>query len=70
MMYRDSERDTEVREDDFKNTVFANSPDLYKKLFQTDESYLDEEEIDHIAPESDEDFEKLMRELKQLGVIN
>lgn len=70
MLSRDSEREVEIREDKFKSNVFANDPELYQELFNKNTEVIDEEEIEHVAINTDEDFNKLMRELKQLGVIS
>jgi hypothetical protein len=70
MLSRDAEREVEIREDQFKSSVFANDPQLYQEMFgKNNTEVIDEEEIEHVVIDSDEDFNKLMRELKQLGVI-
>jgi hypothetical protein len=70
MLSRDAEREVEIREDQFKSSVFANDPQLYQEMFgKNNTEVVDEEEIEHVVIDSDEDFNKLMRELKQLGVI-
>ena len=63
------ERELEIRETQFKENVFVNDGQLYNDLFGKNSEIVDDEEIEHVAIDSDEDFNKLMRELKQLGVI-
>lgn len=53
----------------FKNNIFASNPMLYQKIFGEESNYLDEDQIEYTRPETNEDFNKLMRELKQVGVI-
>jgi len=67
---RDAERESELREDSFKTDVFVGNPSLYQKMFGEDSKYLDEDEIEHVVPENDQDFNKLMRELRNVGVIS
>ena len=67
---QDVKRESLLREDNFKNNVFANDPELYQNLFTNNEEYLDEEDVVHSEPQNEEDFNKLMRELKTLGVID
>jgi len=70
MMQRDEKMQYELREDELKNNVFANSPQLYDKLFGEGSQYVPEEELEHVVPDSTSDFNKLMRELKQVGIID
>ena len=70
MMQRDEKMQYELREDELKNNVFANNPQLYSKLFGEEAQYVPEEELEHVVPDSTSDFNKLMRELKQVGVID
>lgn len=67
---RDAERDSEIREDSFKTDIFVHNPHLYQKMYGEQSNYLDEEEIEHVVPDSDKEFNKLMRELKQAGIID
>jgi len=69
MLQRNEEKDEDRREDELKNLVFANNPNLYNKIFGEESNYLDEDEIEHVVPESDADFNKLMQELKNVGAI-
>ena len=69
MLKRNEEKDEDRREDELKNLVFANNPNLYNKIFGEESNYLDEDEIEHVVPENDADFNKLMQELKNVGVI-
>lgn len=67
---RDAEHDSELREDTFKTDVFVANPDLYQKIFGEESNYLDDNEIEHVVPEDDKEFNKLMRELRQVGIID
>jgi hypothetical protein len=69
MLERDSQRERKIKEDDFKSLIFANNPDLYQSIYGEDSDVIDEEGVEHVIPDSDQDFNKLMRELQQLGVI-
>lgn len=67
---RDDDREEDVREEELKKDLLVNNPELYNSLFGEKSKYLDEEEIEYVQPESDADFNKLMRELKEIGAIS
>lgn len=70
MVSRDERLDVEAKESELKNDVFIHNPQLYNQLFGEESKYLSDEEVEHVVPESESDFNKLMRELKQVGVID
>lgn len=50
--------------------LFANDVELYDQMFGEKSEFLDEEDIEHVVPESDEDFNKLIKEMRQIGIID
>lgn len=66
---QDDDREEDFREEELKKDLFVNNPELYNHVFGEKSKYLDEEQIEYVQPENDADFNKLMRELKQVGVI-
>jgi hypothetical protein len=57
-------------EAEFKQRVFAASPSIYRQMFGEDESeqYLDPSEVKNVVPQSDEEFQAMMKELKGFGI--
>lgn len=66
MLKSEKEEQMEAHEEDFKARVFAADPERFFKLFPTE----DELEIEERLPESQEEFEEMMSELRALGHIN
>jgi hypothetical protein len=65
---RDSKIQFEQKEIELKNNIFISNPDLYSTLFddnQTEEDF----EIEAVVPETEDDVNKLLAELKREGVI-
>jgi hypothetical protein len=55
------------RDEDFKNQVFANDPELYRALFKPRAmTPAEEETLDWIVPESPEDAKVLLDELRDI----
>lgn len=55
----------ETHEEDFKARVFAADPERFFKLFPTE----DEFEVEERLPETQEEFDEMMSELRALGHI-
>lgn len=68
-MTRDSKLESENREEDFKNRLLIQNPELYQRLYGEDSNYIDEEEIEHLEPANENEFKDLMKELRDFGVI-
>jgi len=68
-MTRDSKLESQTKEDDFKNHLLIQNPELYQKLYGEDSNYIDEDEIEHLEPANEDEFKDLMKELRDFGVI-
>lgn len=54
---------------DFKNLVLASNPELYQALFSDDLSTTDEEQLEYQRPESPAEFQSMMAELRESGLL-
>jgi hypothetical protein len=68
-MTRDSKLESQTKEDDFKNHLLIQNPELYQMLYGEDSNYIDEDEIEHLEPANEDEFKDLMKELRDFGVI-
>jgi len=56
---------------DFRTQVFVTNPEMYQKMFSEDlEEFVDEDEIEHIVPTSEEELSSMMRQLRSEGIIS
>ena len=56
---------------DFRTQVFVKDPEMYQKMFnEEDEGFLDEENIEHMVPTSEEELSSMMRQLRSEGIIS
>lgn len=64
------ERDEEFTkaEQDLKNVVFANSPEMYFDMFEP--TSVNEENIDWVQPQTEGDVEYMMQQLKAAGILS
>jgi hypothetical protein len=69
-MTRNSERESEKINEQFKTDLLIHNPPLYQAMFESDTPYVDEDQIEHVQPENEEEFKDLLKELKQFGVIH
>lgn len=76
-MFRE-ERDAALRADEeFRNSVFANNPDLYRHLFPPVQ-HIDPEspdfepdfEVEEMVPETEADVQKMLDMLKRSGALD
>lgn len=56
-----------IKEQEFKNIVFANDPELYRKMF-IDDLTVDDEEVEWEVPETEGDVQRMLSELRQFGL--
>lgn len=55
---------------DFRTQVFVKDPEMYQKMFNEDEEeFLDDDNIEHIVPTSEEELSSMMRQLRSEGII-
>lgn len=60
----------EVDETNFKSMVFANSPELYGKLFEDDIKNPEEDlEFIEMQPQDENELADVLEEMKQMGVL-
>ena len=64
---RDAQEQVEQSEINFKTTLFASNIDLYNQVYspENEENF----DVTEIIPESEEDVEKMMAQLKRDGII-
>lgn len=65
---RDTKAESDRLEIDFKTTLFASNPELFNELYATENKEGDFE-IEEILPQSEDDVQKMMAQLKREGVI-
>ena len=71
MIQRENKDEVAIFEAEFKQRVFAGSPHVYKQMFGEEESeqqYLEPDQIRNVVPQSDEEFQSMMKELKSFGI--
>ena len=69
LLYRESKEQADIADSNFKNQVFAANPTMYLELFKN-EGKDEEFEVEEIVPSTEEDLEKMMRQLRAEGVIS
>jgi len=69
LINQDQKNDLKRREQEFKNQVFANSIDLYRKMFM-EEDVIDEKDVEYVAPQNEFEFKNMLKELKSYGLID
>lgn len=67
-MARDQKIEAEKAENDFKNTLFASNPELFNTIYNKPEE--EEFEIQEFVPESEQDVQNMLAQLKREGVID
>lgn len=56
---------------DFKNLLLANNVELYQRLFgQETAAPVDDDDVDYLHPQTDGEFQQMMAELKEAGVLD
>lgn len=67
MMRMEGEERFENANAEFRMQVFANDPGLYHELFEKDPR--EEIEVEDIAPQSPEELERLLNQMRREGFI-